>query len=62
MTDVEIACIQCGTMFTWEASEQRWYAAHGYTHQPKRCRACQRIRRDREQERTPDARADREQW
>lgn len=38
--DKTIECVECGTSFTFTASEQEFFASKGYTNQPKRCSPC----------------------
>lgn len=39
-TDKTIACIDCGTPFTFTANEQEFYAQKGFSNEPKRCKTC----------------------
>lgn len=38
--DKTLECVECGTSFTFSASEQEFFATKGYTNQPKRCSQC----------------------
>ena len=38
--DQQLTCSDCGTAFTWTASEQEFYEQKGFTNPPKRCPAC----------------------
>ena len=42
MTDKTLKCIDCGEDFTFTAGEQEFYAAKGFTNEPKRCPECRR--------------------
>lgn len=47
-TDTSLTCVQCGTPFTFSASEQAFYAERGFT-LPKRCKPCRdELKRQRE--------------
>jgi hypothetical protein len=46
--DKKLSCEECGTEFTWDASEQAYFAKKGFSKEPKRCRAC-RAKRQIEQ-------------
>jgi hypothetical protein len=35
-----IKCVSCGATFTFTAGEQEFYAAKGFTNEPKRCGNC----------------------
>ena len=43
--DKTIKCSDCGTDFTFSASEQEAFAQRGYTNDPKRCTACRAARK-----------------
>lgn len=43
--DKEIKCIDCGSMFSWTAQEQQYYASKRLS-EPKRCPECRRRRRN----------------
>jgi len=45
-TDKMLQCSGCGATFTFTAEEQEFYAAKGYTNEPKRCPACREARRN----------------
>lgn len=47
--DKKLTCEECGTEFTWDASEQAYFAKKGFKKIPKRCRAC-RAKRQAEQQ------------
>ncbi|OGO02258.1 MAG: zinc-binding protein [Chloroflexi bacterium RBG_13_53_26] len=40
-----IQCSDCGSTFTFSASEQELFAQRGYTNDPKRCMLCRASRR-----------------
>ena len=44
-TDKTLQCADCGATFTFTAEEQEFFAAKGYTNEPKRCSACREARR-----------------
>ena len=44
-TDKTFTCVECGSPFTFTASEQEFYAGKGYTNEPKRCSTCRTQRR-----------------
>ncbi len=43
--DKTIQCSDCATSFTFSAGEQEFYAARGYTNEPKRCAPCRQARK-----------------
>lgn len=43
--DKSITCVECGTDFTFTASEQQFYAEKGFRNEPRRCLGCRRNRR-----------------
>ncbi len=45
-TDQIIACVDCGTEFTFSAREQEFFAQKGFTSLPKRCKPCRGARKD----------------
>lgn len=50
---VVLACDRCAATFAWTPSQQRAYAAQGFT-RPRRCRPCRRlVRRARRPQETP---------
>ncbi|MFA5055825.1 MAG: zinc-ribbon domain containing protein [Dehalococcoidia bacterium] len=40
LADKKLKCVDCGAMFTFRASEQKFYASKGFTREPKRCTTC----------------------
>ena len=44
-TEKTLQCSDCSATFTFTAEEQEFYAAKGYTNEPKRCPACREARR-----------------
>ncbi len=40
-----LQCSDCGTTFTFSAEEQEFFAAKGYTNEPKRCLSCRESRK-----------------
>ena len=44
-SDKTLTCVECGAGFTFTAGEQEFFAARGYTNEPKRCPACRDARR-----------------
>ena len=47
--DKTLQCVECGSSFTFSASEQEAFAARGYTNEPKRCPSCRESRRGQRQ-------------
>ena len=45
--DKTLECVECGASFTFDASEQEFYANKGFTNEPKRCPACRQARKGR---------------
>jgi len=43
--DKTITCSDCGSTFTFSASEQETFAQRGYTNDPKRCPLCRANRK-----------------
>ena len=43
--DKSLQCSDCGTTFTFSAEEQEFFAAKGYTNEPKRCLSCREARK-----------------
>ena len=43
--DKTLVCQECGKEFIWTAGEQEFYAAKGFTNEPKRCPDCRKARR-----------------
>jgi len=43
--DKSLQCSDCGTTFTFSAEEQEFFAAKGYTNEPKRCPSCREARK-----------------
>jgi len=43
--DKTLQCADCGATFTFSATEQEFYAAKGYTNEPKRCQPCREARK-----------------
>ena len=43
--DKSLQCSDCGTTFTFSAEEQEFFAAKGYTNEPKRCTSCREARK-----------------
>ncbi|HBE14191.1 MAG TPA: zinc-binding protein [Clostridiales bacterium] len=43
--DKTIVCKDCGTEFTFTASEQEFFAEKGFTNEPQRCKACRTARK-----------------
>jgi len=46
-SDRSLTCVDCGSTFTFTASEQEFFAGKGYTNDPKRCPTCREERRGR---------------
>jgi CxxC-x17-CxxC domain-containing protein len=43
--DKLLQCSECGATFTFTAGEQEFYAARGYTNEPRRCPSCRQARK-----------------
>jgi len=43
--DRSLVCSSCGSTFTFSAEEQEFFAAKGYTNEPKRCPPCREARK-----------------
>lgn len=43
--DRELTCKECGTTFTFTASEQAFYAEKGFQNDPSRCPSCRAARK-----------------
>jgi CxxC-x17-CxxC domain-containing protein len=43
--DKLLQCSDCGATFTFSAGEQEFFAAKGYTNEPKRCPSCRQARK-----------------
>ena len=43
--DKNLECADCGATFTFTAAEQEFFAAKGFTNEPKRCPRCRQVRR-----------------
>ena len=39
-SDKQIACVDCGSEFTFSSGEQEHFAQLGFTNEPKRCPSC----------------------
>ncbi|MBI2171673.1 MAG: zinc-ribbon domain containing protein [Chloroflexi bacterium] len=48
-SDKTLVCSNCGSQFTFTASEQQFYSSKGFTNEPRRCPTCRASRKqDRE--------------
>ncbi len=43
--DKTLQCSDCGSTFTFSASEQEFFQSKGYTNEPKRCPNCRQARK-----------------
>lgn len=43
--DKDLSCKECGTTFTFSASEQEFYAEKGFQNEPSRCPECRAARK-----------------
>jgi hypothetical protein len=43
--DKSIQCSACGTIFTFAAREQKFFASKGLTNEPRRCPQCRKSKR-----------------
>ena len=44
-SDKQLACVDCGTEFTFSSGEQERYAQLGFTNEPKRCGPCRQAKK-----------------
>jgi len=44
-TDTVLRCVECGSEFTFSASDQEYHASRGFENEPKRCPACRASRK-----------------
>ncbi len=44
--DKTLECVDCGSNFTFSASEQEFFANKGFTNEPKRCPDCRQSRKE----------------
>jgi CxxC-x17-CxxC domain-containing protein len=44
-TDQTLNCVDCGTAFTFSASQQEFFADKGFTNKPTRCTDCRDARK-----------------
>lgn len=45
--DKWINCVMCGQQFLWDAGEQFWYRTKKLEHQPRHCKMCRDLLRDK---------------
>jgi CxxC-x17-CxxC domain-containing protein len=45
--DKTLECVECGTKFTFTASEQEFFANKGFVNEPKRCPECRQAKKQR---------------
>ena len=45
LSDRTLICVECGGEFIFTAGEQEFFAARGFSNEPKRCRSCRAVRR-----------------
>ena len=43
--DKSIQCSDCGTIFTFSAREQQFFASKGFTNEPRRCTQCRKAKK-----------------
>ena len=43
--DKSLTCSDCGSAFTFTATEQEFYQSKGYTNEPKRCPNCRQAKK-----------------
>ena len=60
--DKSILCSDCGTNFTFTASEQEYFASKGFTNEPKRCPPCRQARKAERYGNNGYSRANREMY
>jgi len=44
-SDKQLTCVDCGTTFTFSATEQERFAQLGFTNEPRRCASCRAARK-----------------
>jgi CxxC-x17-CxxC domain-containing protein len=44
-TDKQLACVDCGSEFTFSSGEQERFAQLGFTNEPKRCGPCRQAKK-----------------
>jgi len=44
-TDQTLTCVDCGTPFTFSASQQKFFADKGFANKPTRCTECRDARK-----------------
>ena len=47
--DKTLECVDCGSSFTFSATEQEFFANKGFTNEPKRCPDCRNARKTQRQ-------------
>ena len=45
LQDKSIQCSDCGTIFTFSAREQEFFASKGLTNEPRRCPQCRKAKK-----------------
>jgi len=45
LQDKSIQCSDCGTIFTFSAQEQEFFASKGLTNEPRRCPQCRKAKK-----------------
>ena len=45
LSDMTLACSDCGADFVFTVGEQEFHASRGFTNNPKRCTSCRNARR-----------------
>ena len=58
-TDKTLQCVECGSDFTYAASEQELHQSLGYQNEPKRCGPCREAKRQRKGSPRGDGRGER---
>ena len=48
LADKTLTCVECEAAFTFTVGEQEFFAAKGYTNEPKRCPTCRESRRSQQ--------------
>ena len=46
LSDMTLACSDCGADFVFTVGEQEFHASRGFTNNPRRCTSCRNARRD----------------
>ena len=45
--DRTLTCVDCGQPFTWTAGDQAFFQKQGFRDEPKRCKTCRQLKKQR---------------